>query len=115
MQGGYDAESEKCDLGSFQSAPADLSSLESVEHKKELLEQLFLLLSTRTPLTFVVHILPGCRVVGRPALPAISSISARYHGADSRLSNARVAAGEIQRIATADAAEPCSKGWGCNC
>ncbi|HEY2754258.1 MAG TPA: hypothetical protein VGJ01_00775, partial [Pseudolabrys sp.] len=62
-------------LGSFQSPLAELSSLESVEHKKELPEQLFLLLSTRTPLTFVVHILPGYRVVIRPALPAISSIS----------------------------------------
>src|SRR5258708_18110596 len=63
--------------------------MESVEHKKERLEPLFfMLLWARTPLTIVAHILPGRRVVVRPTLGAIGSISARYHGADACLGTA---------------------------
>ena len=40
------------------------------------------------PLTIVAQILPGRRVVVRPTLGAIGSISARYHGADACLSTA---------------------------
>src|SRR5260221_12648690 len=46
------------------------------------------LLSARMPLTVVAHILPGRRVVVRPTLGAIGSISARYHGADACLNTA---------------------------
>src|SRR5216683_1908004 len=64
--------------------------MESVEHKKERLEPLFfMLLWARTPLTIVAHRFPGRRVVVRPTLGAIGSISAaRYHGGDACLSTA---------------------------
>jgi hypothetical protein len=66
----------------------------------------------RMPLTVVAHILPGRRVVVRPTLGAIGSISARYHGADDCLITAEPAAADVHRTATA---EPRGEGRGCNC
>jgi hypothetical protein len=69
----------------------------------------------RTPLTIVVHILPGRRVVVGLTLAAIGSISARYHRAGACLSAVGPAAADMHRIATADAAEPHGEGRGSNC
>src|ERR1700693_6066135 len=62
------------------------------------------------PLTVVAQILPGRRVVVRPTLGAIGSISARYHGADDCLITAEPAAADVHRTATA---EPDGEGRGC--
>lgn len=70
---------------------------------------------TRTPQTIAGHILPGCRVVVGPKLPAIGSISARYHRAGSYLRDAGPVAADMHRTATVNAAEPHGGGWGCNC
>src|ERR1700737_2855998 len=90
-----------------------LSSMESVEHKKKSgFSRSFFSLWARAPLTIVAHILPGRRVVVRPTPGAIGSISARYHGADARLSTAEPAAADVHRTA---AAEPHGHGRGCHC
>jgi hypothetical protein len=92
-----------------------LLSMESVEHKKERLEPLFLVLSARTPLTVVAHILPGRRVVVHPTLGAIGCVP------DTReptlcLSTAEPAAADVHRTATVavDAAKPHGEGRGSN-
>ena len=88
--------------------------MESIEHKKERLEPLFLLSSARMPLTIVAHIRPGRRVVVRPTLAAIGSISgARTHGADACLSTAEPAVADVHRAA--DIAEAYGECRGCNC
>jgi hypothetical protein len=70
------------------------------------------LLSARMPLTIVAHVLPGRRVIVRPTLGAIGSISARYHGADDCSITAEPAAADVHRTATA---KPHGEGRGCNC
>jgi hypothetical protein len=57
-------------------------------------------INTRTPLAIVVHILPGRRIVVRPTLAEIGSVSAaRTHGA----SIAELAAADVHRTSAADA------------
>jgi len=98
---------EGCKAWSFQSTLADCRAWKSVEHR---LEQLFFALWARTPLAIIAHRLPGRRVVIRPTLRAIGSISAaRYHGADAFL---RTVETDVHRTTTADSD---GEGWGCNC
>jgi hypothetical protein len=79
-----------------------LSSLESVEQKRAAWAALFLLSWARTPLTIVAHILPSLRVVIRPTLAAIGSISgAHTHGADACLSTAEPAVDDVHRATAA--------------
>jgi hypothetical protein len=85
-----------------------LSSMESVEHKKERLEPLLLVSYARTPLPIVAHILSGRPVVVRPTLGAMGSSVARY----DCLSTAEPA--DVHRIATADAVELRGEGRGSN-
>ena len=84
--------------------------------KKERLSRSFLLSSARMPLTIVAHILPGRRVVVRPTLAAMGSVSAaRTHGVDARLSTAEPAAADVHCTALTDAAAPRGEGRRCNC
>jgi hypothetical protein len=78
--------------------------------RKSSLSCSFLLSWARTPLTIVVHRLPGRRVVIRPTLDAIGSIDARYHGADACSSIA-----DVHRAAPDAAVAPHGQGRACNC
>jgi hypothetical protein len=88
--------------------------MKSVEHKKEPLERLFLVLYAGTPLPVVAHILPGRPVVVRPTLGAMGSGGlARYVRAGACLSAAEPA--DVHQIAAADAVELGGEGRGGNC
>src|ERR1700737_1438694 len=106
---------EGCEAWSFQSTPADCRAWKVSSIRKSGLSRSFFASWARTPLTIVAHILPGRRVVVRPTLGAIGSISARYHGADACLNTAEPAAADVHRTAIADSAEPHGESRGCNC
>jgi hypothetical protein len=91
-----------------------LSSMESVEHKKERLEPLLLVSYARTPLPIVAHILSGRPVVVRPTLGAMGSSGlARYERADACSSTAEPA--DVHQIAATDAVKFHGEGRGGNC
>jgi hypothetical protein len=96
--------------GGAQSAPADCRVWKMSSIRKSSLSCSFLLSWARTPLTIVVHRLPGRRVVIRPTLDAIGSIDARYHGADACSSIA-----DVHRAAPDAAVAPHGQGRACNC
>jgi hypothetical protein len=88
--------------------------MESVEHKKERLEPLLLVLYAGTPLTIVAHVLSGRPVVVRPTLGAMGRSSvARYERADACLSFVEPA--DVHQFATVDAVEFRGEGRGSNC
>jgi hypothetical protein len=79
----------------------------STSIKKSGLSRSSFALWARTPLTLVVDILPGRRVVVRPTLSAI--------GVDACLSTAEPADADVHRTAAVNAAESHGEGRGCNC